>query len=286
MILHLLIWGDENMNHLVAKTKGREGKIYKILSDKVVFNLPEDLDNPKSYNSDYKLEDDEWFHIPNFSNQEYCIDFLKREFISTEYDQIGTIDTNNLLFLCSYQSGVYFFQKITPSLIIKKKWFIISGEPVMEEQKPIIIINEIPDGIYVKSEDTLYFKRISTLTSIFKGIIELYKEATQQETEEFLKSDFIKLEENYDASKVKTANRRRIALAMETFKEFTSEQKSTIYSYIKEYCRDKLTFEEGESKFKIKNEDELKHLLWGIEQRYYTTPVGNEKMVANSVSKV
>ncbi|MEH7127896.1 hypothetical protein V7103_06745, partial [Neobacillus drentensis] len=131
-----------------------------------------------------------------------------------------------------------------------------------------------------------YFKNISAITSIFKGIIELYKEATQQETEDFLKSDFLKLEENYDALKVKTANRKRIALAMETLKEFTPRQKSTIYSYIKEYCSEKLSFDEDDSKFKIKNEDELKHLLWGIEQRYYTTPVGKEKRVANSVSKV
>lgn len=274
------------MNHLVVKTKEREGKIYKILSDKDVFNLPVDLDNPKTYNSDYKLEDDEWFHILNFSNEEYCIDFLKREFISTDYDQIGTIDINNLLFLCSFQTGIYFFQRITPSLIINKKWFKISGEPVIEDQSPIIVVNEIPDAIYVKSEDTLYFKNISTLTSIFKGIIELYKEATQQETEEFLINDFIKLEEDYNASKVKTANRKRIALAMETFKEFTPKQKSTIYSYIKDYCNEKLSFDKEKSKFKIKNEEELKHLLWGIEQRYYTTPVGNEKRVANSVSKV
>ncbi|MEI2357269.1 hypothetical protein, partial [Mesobacillus zeae] len=198
---------------------------------------------------------------------------------------IGRDDYKNLLYLCSFQENIYYFQKITQSLIINKKWFKISGEPVLEDQSPIIVINENPDAIYLKSNDTLYFKKISRLTSIFKGIIDLYKEATQQETEDFLKSDFIKLEEEYDASKVKTANRKRIALAMDTLKEFTPKEKRTIYSYIKDYCGN-LPFEEEESKFKIRNEDELKHLLWGIEQRYYTTPVGKEKMVANSVSKV
>ncbi|CAM3931847.1 hypothetical protein [Mesobacillus zeae] len=273
------------MNYLVAQTKGKDGKILKLISDKVIFNLPDDLDNAKIFNSDYKLEDDEWFHIPNFSSEEYCIDFLIREFISTDYDQIGRDDYKNLLYLCSFQENIYYFQKITQSLIINKKWFKISGEPVLEDQSPIIVINENPDAIYLKSNDTLYFKKISRLTSIFKGIIDLYKEATQQETEDFLKSDFIKLEEEYDASKVKTANRKRIALAMDTLKEFTPKEKRTIYSYIKDYCGN-LPFEEEESKFKIRNEDELKHLLWGIEQRYYTTPVGKEKMVANSVSKV
>ncbi|MHA6253217.1 hypothetical protein [Oceanobacillus sp. CAU 1775] len=272
------------MNHLVASTSGREGKIYKVLSGKI-FDLPEDLDNPKVFNSDYKLEDDEWFHIPNFSKEDYYLEFLKREFISTDYDQIGTIDIKKLLFLCAYQTGIYYFQKITPSLIVNRKWFKI-GEPIIEEQSPIIVIKEVPDAIYIKSEDTLYFKNISSLTSIFKGIIELYKEATQLETEEFLKSDFIKLEEDYDAFKVKTANRKRIALAMETIKGFSAREKSTIYSYIKDYCSEKLTFDEEESKFRVSNEEELKHLLWGIEQRYYTTPVGNEKMVANSVSRV
>lgn len=272
------------MEHLVVGTKGKEGDIYKVLSGKI-FELPDDLGNPKAYNSDYKLEDDEWFHIPNFSKEDYCIDFLKREFISTDFNQIGTIDINKIFFLCSYQMGIYYFQKITPSLIVKKKWFKI-GEPIIEDQSPIIVINENPDAIYVKAEDTLYFKKISSLTMIFKGIIELYKEATQEETEEFLKSDFIKLNENYDALKVKTANRKRIALAMETIREFSTSEKSTIYSYIKDYCREKLVFDEEESKFEITNEEELKHLLWGIEQRYYTTPVGNERMVANSVSKV
>ena len=30
----------------------------------------------------------------------------------------------------------------------------------------------------------------------------------------------------------------------------------------------------------------MKYLLWGIEQRYYTTPVTNEKRVANSITKL
>ena len=30
----------------------------------------------------------------------------------------------------------------------------------------------------------------------------------------------------------------------------------------------------------------MKYLLWGIEQRYYTTPITKEKRVANSVMKI
>jgi len=273
------------MNHLVAQTKGRKNGLYKILSNQSVFDLPGDIDNPKEYDSDYKLEDDEWFHIPQFSTSVYCIDFLKKTFNSTEYDQIKTIDFEKIVFLCAYQSGVYYFQKMSSTQLIQKKWFQLSNAPVLEENKAIIIINELPDALYIKSSDTLYFKRLTAISGIFKGIAELYKEATQAETETFLQNSFIKLEDDYSAEKVKTANRKRIALAMETFKNFTPQEKKSIYSYIKDYCQN-LPFDEKKSNFTIKNEDDLKHLLWGIEQRYYTTPIGHEKRVANSVSKI
>jgi hypothetical protein len=35
--------------------------------------------------------------------------------------------------------------------------------------------------------------------------------------------------------------------------------------------------------FKIATEEDLKALLYGIEQRYFTTPVGNERRLANSI---
>ena len=169
--------------------------------------------------------------------------------------------------------------------MVKKSWFKLSNTPSLEKDAPIVIINNVPDAIYSVEDDILYFKRLSAISSIFKGISELYREATQEETETFLNEDFIELQDDYDASKVKTANRKRIAMAMETFNSFTPEQKTQIFDYIKDYCPD-IPYDEQNRKFTIKDEEGLKHLLWGIEQRYYTTRVGGEKRVANSVSKI
>ena len=72
---------------------------------------------------------------------------------------------------------------------------------------------------------------------------------------------------------------------METLNTFTPTQKKSIFSYNKDYCQN-LPFDVKASNFTIKSEDDLKHLLWGIEQRYYTTPVSKEKRVANSVSPI
>ena len=153
------------------------------------------------------------------------------------------------------------------------------------ENDPIIVIKSYPDAIYDKSSDSLYFKKLQSITSIFIGITDLYKEATQEDTEEFLNKDFISLKADFDASKVKTANRKRIAMAMDTLSKFNSEEKDQIFEYIKEYCDD-ISSETTEKVFEIESEDNLKNLLYGIEQRFYTTPLGNEKRLANSISVV
>lgn len=47
-----------------------------------------------------------------------------------------------------------------------------------------------------------------------------------------------------------------------------------------------LKYRSKEGIFTVDNEDEMKYLLWGIEQRYYMTPVTKENRVANSVSRL
>jgi hypothetical protein len=271
------------MNHLLAKTKGRHGDYFKVISNEEIFELPEDLGNQIEYNSDYKLEDDEWFAIENFSQQEYCIDFLKNRFISTDYNQIPVDDYGIIDYLCAYQSGVYFFQKLSSSQIIRKKYFSFSETPTLVENEPIIVIDNFPDAIFIKDEDILYFKKLTSITSIFKGIDILYREATREETESFLENDFIKLDDDFSANKVKRANRKRIAMAMDTLQRFTKKEKQSIFGYIREYCED-LNFDENAENFTISSEEELKKLLYGIEQRYYTTILGGERRLANSIT--
>jgi hypothetical protein len=56
-----------------------------------------------------------------------------------------------------------------------------------------------------------------------------------------------------------------------------------LLDYIEDYCKQKLNFDQPNQKFEISTDDELKLLLYGIEQRFYTTPFGQEKRLANSV---
>jgi len=146
-----------------------------------------------------------------------------------------------------------------------------------------LVVNSLPDAIYLKASDTLVFKSLATISSIFKGIDVLYKEATDEEVENFLEEDFIELTDEFTIDKVSKPNRKRVALAMDTLAALPVDDRDKMYSYIHSYCDQKLTFGQANSKFSITTDNELKYLLYGIEQRFYTTMLGQEKRLANSV---
>ena len=108
---------------------------------------------------------------------------------------------------------------------------------------------------------------------------QLYKVATEDETQAFLNSEFLDVNNGFHTSNVTVPNRKRIALVNETLSRFTDDEKQAIYDYTNQYGR--VTYENG--KFKIETDDDLKFVLWGIEQRFYTTPIGAEKRIANSI---
>ena len=275
------------MNYLIAKKKKTKNTYYLVLSQEDrIYEIPNDLLNIKAYETNYKLEDDEWFGIENFSNTNYSIPLLTQDFNSAEHHQIGNNQYNTVKFFCTFQDDdEYCFQKFINSNIISKKWISLSGEPKIKVNEPILILKTIPDAIYKKSTDTLYFKNLSDVKSIFPEVIELYKEATDEETENFLNSEFINLNDGFDKTKVNSANRKRISMAIETLANLEEEHKAQIHSYIKDYCPE-LKFSDEHNTFNIGTEEHLKNLIFGIEQRFYTTIVGNERRLANSVSKL
>ena len=149
-----------------------------------------------------------------------------------------------------------------------------------EDNAREIVINSYPDAIFRAADNRLFFRNLSSITSIFRGIDEIFREATDEETKSFLASDFIVAGENYDSSCVKKANRKRIALAKEALDSYDPEQKKAVLSSIREYYPSIIN---DDNTFKIENDEDLTYLLYGILQRYYTTADGREKRIASSV---
>ncbi|MGD1448246.1 hypothetical protein [Vibrio harveyi] len=270
------------MNHLFAFTGSRSGGLQKVLSsDKEIF-VQQDLTNTVAYSPSTLLEEGEWYCLGDFSSKGYQNDFVAKQgaINTTTFNQLPVKNFTKIKYLCSFDGTKKVFQKLLPSQLISKRWFCVSDAPVLEDTKKIISFSSIPDAIYDPSNDTLYFKDIAKVKAIFKGIEELYREATKEEVSDFLQQDFIELGDGYTVDSVKVPNRKRIASVVDRLAHYSEEQKQEIFRYIHEYCPT-VKYENG--KFFISTEDELKFVLFGIDERYYTTKLSNEKRLANSV---
>lgn len=252
-----------------------------IESETDVYDATELALNGVDYNPATLIEDEEMYQLTNFSTTGFALDFLQNDLDSVNHDQITKADLKKLSYICTVQSNLYYFQIINSSYYISKKWFSID-ELSLEVNKPIITINQYADAIYDKQSDTLYFKKLATTQKIFKGMDQLYREATDAETQTFLNNEFLDVNECFTPSNVTVPNRKRIALVNETLNRFTEVEKQAIYDYTSQYGH--VTFTDG--KFKIESDDDLKYVLWGIEQRFYTTPISGEKRVANSIINI
>lgn len=274
------------MDHLIARIRSAKGteasKLKKVLSDQTIYKIEDDLTSFVPYEPDHNLDPETWFGIEKFSEKPYFLDWLGRPFVSADYDQMSALEGKQIDYICAYQEdNVYCFQKIVKSHYLSKRMFISIGDEFsLESDKIFLIVNKSPDAIYLKDRDILLFKSLPTITSIFKGIDTLYREATETETSQFLCKSFIALRGGFSAQKVSKPNRHRISMAVETMEKFNNTQQQEVITYIHGYCPT-LSYQNGA--FSIGTDNELKQLLYGIEQRYYTTIITKEKRLANSI---
>ena len=273
------------MNNIFARVKGlRKQPYFKLISDHTLFeDLNININACVNYNPDHNLDEDSWFKIESFSTCEFCPDFFKVAFDSKDWDDLTKEQFAKIAFIFANQGDNFYFQNISPALFIHRRFLKFGEVAEIEQSDTRLIINKTPDAVYYPDSDTLVFRELSYLTNVFKGIDQLYKEATKEEVEDFIHQPFINLVNGYNEVSVSKPNRKRIGLAMNTLNQMSEDQKLEIHTYIQGYCDNKLTFDAQTSKFEISSDDELKLLLYGIEQRYYTTPFGNEKRLANSV---
>ena len=290
------------MDYLLAKIKGRNGGLSMVLSGETIFDSIPDFSNARAYDDDYKLQDGEWFVVDGFSTKKYCLDVLKNTFDATAYSNLTKQLYKKIAFVISVQENehgdlIYIFQNVTSSLLLSKQKFISFGpiniaidgvantdQASLVNNENILVLKDIPDCYYVKVEDKLYFRNLSCITSIFEGINELYNEATDEEVQTLFDMEMVDLGADFGVNKVKIPNRRKIKEALAKYNSFSDERKQKLPSYLSKYCP--TLFDEITRRFKINSEKELTELLNGMNQRYYTTEIDEEKRLANSITVV
>ncbi len=239
------------------------------------------------YDSNTILSDNEWFFIEEFTKQNYCLEILKNNFSTAGYNDLekNCIKELHYILIENEKNNCVYIQKITKSTIIKQKMISLESKKYkLLESEPLLVFKDYPDAILDIKENKFYFRNLSILTSIFNGIDELFREATDEEMNIFLKNDFIKLDnEKYTKNDIKSSNRKRILLVNGILNNLTEKKKKKLLNYTSKYCK-KLPYDNG--KFKISDEQQLKELLYGLQERYYTTEIGGEKRIANSIISI
>lgn len=269
--------------YVKIRQRGKENKYRKLLStDKEIYlGRAELIQDSVPYSDKTLLGEGEWYYIPEFSKTDFSIDIVQERFDPVDFYKFAAGDFNRIAYVFVEERDELYFQNITKSKLIRHKRIVHMGEEFKYDEGGMsITLNEWPDAIYTREEDRLYFRKLTSVTKIFTGIDQLYREATEDETKKFLERNFITLKSDFSSERVKTANRKRIALAEDTLSGLEETEQEKIFSYIGEYCP---ALKCAEGSFEVENESDLKMLLFGIEQRFYTTPVGKEKRIANSV---
>lgn len=271
-------------NRTIVRLKGTEQIFRQIFGDRDVYSVP-DFSDCLEYDDERKLEEQQWFKVDNFTSQDYCPDYLK-EPLQTVYDNINSDEFPYIdyLFGTLNDEQVLWFLHVTAGKYIKRTLLqFFNGEPdLVENDRKLLELANEPHAYFVRQSNTLYFKNLSSITSIFKGIEVLYREATDEEVTEFVNSPVVTLGAGYVTDMIKTQNRKRLKAAKEKYDSFTPEQKEVLNDYLRDYCPDLARGDDGS--YVVNRESELAMLLNGINQRYYTTPIDNERRLANSVS--
>jgi len=265
------------MNILIGKVEKTFKKILE--TEETIFSFHLDNSHLIEYTSTYKLEDEEWFRINEFSNKPFYIHECMPQFSTVSLSGISNKEYSKISCLCALDEAARYFQRVTPSLYINRRTLLdYSGDPKIVNHNKQITINETPDAIYLYKDDILLFRDISKIKTIFPGIEELQREATQPEVNAFLSKEFLELS-GYSSSSVGVQNRKRIADIGVKFEKLTEEKKNNLIDYVKKNT----DIEQNDGVFIINSDTRLKELLFAMDQRYYYADIYEESRIANSI---
>lgn len=269
---------------VICKTKEKYKKLFE--EDNTLYpsicNLKSIEENSFAFDNRTNLDDFEWYRLENFSSKDYASKEIKEKTSSTDYDMATHADAAGIEYIFELSDDILLFQKVTRNAFVKKRNFITLGERFEKcSNISLFQINAYPDAIYDRTKDVLYFRKLFSITKIFNGINEIYREATDTEVQAFLAEKTFCLADGFSTDKVKIPNRKKIALVQDSFSKMSNQEKKYMFDYIKDYYPN-LNINNG--KAQISNEEDLKNILYGLEERFYTTLISREKRIANSIS--
>lgn len=245
-------------------------------------------DNSIKFDPEAQLEHEDWFYIE--------IDDIHMSMVKEYGDKfLSTVSLNDVteeeftkidLIFRKVENDGLVFQKITKSKRMVDK-SILKWIPNIRKPERTIIEN----GIELKSEidayfdgnDRLYFKNFRTIRSLFKGIDDYYRIASQAEVDEFKEFNLVCFVKEF---KIKTNNLKMLAVLKDYRIDLNDVAvKSTLLRTYSQYPRQEFDLDQNNI-FQIDSNKKLTSFLKLALGRLYTNPITHDKMEANYAKKL
>ena len=264
------------------------GQIYRKLENSEDISelvAPEiDPENSREFDPEIKLEHEEWFYIEIDDEHMSMVKEYGDKFSSTvslndvTEEEFSKID---LIFRKVENDGLV-FQKITKSkrMVDKSilKWRYRRAERTIIE-KGIELKSE--NDAYFDGIDKLYFKNFRTIRSLFKGIDDYYRIASQAEVDELKRIDLV----DFSDFEIKSNNLKMVAILKDD--EIDLSKTSIISTLLTSYEQyPEQDFKVSEGKFIIDSNKRLTSFLKLALGRLYTNPITSHQMEASSARRL
>lgn len=286
----------ERLNYILAYK--RDTAIKLVLStEEAVYNA--NTENQTPYTPTHRLDRDEneWFYIENFSKSDLNTPIAKIGGIDLKIEELfkrpaellqsGATDYPDITWLITKQGESYYFQKVLPSSRIEHRTiltFAVGNPKIKEMSNSVEVRREFPDIIYDSHADRLLFKDLSRAKEIYKGLINLYREATDKEIEDFLSSR----EDttiSISGDKIGIRNRKEIARLGDKISTLSSEAKAALVTYIDTHLTEAGLHKGEDGKIIIAKPKDLSSYLALLDQRFVHSEVYSESRKITAFTK-
>ena len=245
-------------------------------------------DNIIKFDPEAQLEHEDWFYIE--------IDDIHMSMVKEYGDKfLSTVSLNDVteeeftkidLIFRKVENDGLVFQKITKSkrMVDKSilKWIPNIGKPERTIIENGIELKSAIDA-YFDGNDRLYFKNFRTIRSLFKGIDDYYRIASQAEVDEFKQFNLVSFVSDFE---IKTNNLKMLAVLKDYGIDMNdiAVNKTLLRSY-SQYPNQEFELD-GNQNFIIDSNRKLTCLLKLALGRLYTNPITHHKMEANHAKKL
>ena len=245
-------------------------------------------DNIIKFDPEAQLEHEDWFYIE--------IDDIHMPMVKEYGDKfLSTVSLNDVteeeftkidLIFRKVENDGLVFQKITKSkrMVDKSilKWIPNIGKPERTIIENGIELKSAIDA-YFDGNDRLYFKNFRTIRSLFKGIDDYYRIASQAEVDEFKQFNLVSFVSDFE---IKTNNLKMLAVLKDYGIDLNDiGVKRTLLRSYSQYPNQEFELDENQN-FIIDSNRKLTCLLKLALGRLYTNPITHDKMEANHAKKL